>query len=354
MSKPVVPHAQPSLDPHQLAGILLTMLGEIRGTVSQSVTQAVGPQLGEYIKESLGDQLRSIIAEEVRAAVKDALGQGAPAPVAPEEAPVVAPVAAPPCADEGDSSIVPVTQADGTASEAVQTIAQEAAYQMAQEMAQQLGPYMVQNVAHEVMAQLSPLLHKSQDGEASEAESDDAGSGDYLDLIHLELVELLDRIHATKSEVASLRPSMGATDQITAATMELEAVIQATEQATSDILEAAEDLQTTVDRLRSPTLQISEVLGIAEHLEDSATNILMTCSFQDLTGQRITAAVNTLLYVEESLTRIVELWGITQGTADSTLMRNAPDDDRPDKELLHGPQMDGLGVSQDDIDKMFG
>jgi hypothetical protein len=36
------------------------------------------------------------------------------------------------------------------------------------------------------------------------------------------------------------------------------------------------------------------------------------------------------------------------------LQRNAPSDERPDKELLHGPQMDGHGVSQDDIDKLFG
>jgi chemotaxis regulatin CheY-phosphate phosphatase CheZ len=175
-----------------------------------------------------------------------------------------------------------------------------------------------------------------------------------MDLIHLELVELLDRIQSTKSEVAALRPSEGATDQIMMATMELEAVVQATEQATSDILEAAEGLQNTVDLLRSSDLTLAEIPSIAEHLEDAATNILMTCSFQDITGQRINAAVNTLLYVEESLSRIVELWGISAGTADASLQRNAPSDERPDKELLHGPQMDGHGVSQDDIDKLFG
>lgn len=338
MSKSAPP-VSASLDAHQLAGILLTMIDEVRSTITGAVSQSLGETIGQQVQTLVNDQLRTIIAEEVRSAVREALS----------EAPLqqAAPMAA--------MSEVVRDANTGAPPEALQAMAQEAAYQMAQEMAEQLGPYMVKNVAHEVTAQLAPLLSGGDDAvkeAATEATKD--GSGDYMDLIHLELIELLDRIHATKSEVASLRPSMGATDQITAATMELEAVIQATEQATSDILEAAEDLQTTVERLRSPELKMSEILGIAEHLEDSATNILMTCSFQDLTGQRITAAVNTLLYVEESLTRIVELWGITQGTADSNLMRNAPDDDRPDKDLLNGPQMDGAGVSQDDIDKLFG
>jgi chemotaxis regulatin CheY-phosphate phosphatase CheZ len=225
-----------------------------------------------------------------------------------------------------------------------------------------LADSVAQTVNESISSRLDNLIAapKIKDGATNHdspnegGEGEGEGEGAYLDLIHLELVELLDRIQSTKSEVASLRPTEGATDQIMMATMELEAVVQATEQATSDILEAAEGLQNTVDLLRSKDLTLSEIPSIAEHLEDAATNILMTCSFQDITGQRINAAVNTLLYVEESLSRIVELWGISAGTADASLQRNAPDDHRPDKDLLNGPQMTGAGVSQDDIDKMFG
>jgi len=34
-------------------------------------------------------------------------------------------------------------------------------------------------------------------------------------------------------------------------------------------------------------------------------------------------------------------------------MVNAPTDDRPDKDLLHGPQLNNAGVSQADIDALF-
>lgn len=201
-------------------------------------------------------------------------------------------------------------------------------------------------VVHDVVGQA--VGAPPADGEASAP----TAGGDYMDLIHLELVELLDRIHHTRAEIASLRPREGDHDQIVTATAELESVVQATEQATGDILEAAEHLQGIAEAMAA--MGDGTGSGFADQIEAEATKILTTCSFQDLTGQRITAAINTLLYVEESLTRVVELWGITAGTGDGNIMRNRPDDDRPDKHLLNGPQADGQGVSQEDIDALFG
>lgn len=192
-------------------------------------------------------------------------------------------------------------------------------------------------------------------GAAKAGKGSESGGHDYMDLIHLELVELLDRINHTRTEIASLRPRDGDHDQIVTATSELESVVQATEQATGDILEAAEHLQGIAEAMAAASGdEGGTARGFADQIEQEATRILTTCSFQDLTGQRINAAINTLLYVEESLTRVVELWGITAGTGDANIMRNRPDDDRPDKHLLNGPQAEGEGVSQDDIDAMFG
>lgn len=213
-----------------------------------------------------------------------------------------------------------------------------------------------------VASQLPGVVHAvvgqamGQGAEGTEdADGGETGSGDYMDLIHLELVELLDRIHHTRAEIASLRPREGDHDQIVTATAELESVVQATEQATGEILEAAEHLQGIAEAMAAASGEDGGTArGFADEIETEATRILTTCSFQDLTGQRITAAINTLLYVEESLTRVVDLWGITAGTGDANLMRNHPDDDRPDKHLLNGPQMEGHGVSQEDIDALFG
>jgi chemotaxis regulatin CheY-phosphate phosphatase CheZ len=204
-------------------------------------------------------------------------------------------------------------------------------------------------VVHAVVEQATGTAPAPADG----GEPASQGS-EYMDLIHLELVELLDRIHHTRAEIASLRPASGDHDQIVTATAELESVVQATELATGDILEAAEHLQGVAEAMAAAADEDSVARGFADEIEMQATKILTTCSFQDLTGQRITAAVNTLLYVEQSLTRVVELWGISGGTGDSNIMRNRPDDDRPDRHLLNGPQAEGQGVSQEDIDALFG
>lgn len=327
------PSTTSGFTPHEMAGLLLTMLQEVQETISVTMKDTLAehaatlsataakppttpmPVAAGIDQDALLAAIRATVAEEVQTALA---AQG-----------ITQSTAAPSPLPEGAS-----VSTDGS------MIALDA------ETFHALADSVAQTVTESVTASLNAPQETT--------EEDHAPKGEYMDLIHLELVELLDRIQSTKSEVAALRPSEGATDQIMMATMELEAVVQATEQATSDILEAAEGLQNTVDLLRSSDLTLSEIPSIAEHLEDAATNILMTCSFQDITGQRINAAVNTLLYVEESLSRIVELWGISAGTADASLQRNAPSDERPDKELLHGPQMDGHGVSQDDIDKLFG
>ena len=82
-------------------------------------------------------------------------------------------------------------------------------------------------------------------------------------------------------------------------------------------------------------------------------DILMACGFQDLTGQRIKKVVNTLHYMERRVASMVEIWGIEAGTATTEIVAMAEGDERPDKELLHGPQAEGAGVSQADIDALF-
>jgi chemotaxis protein CheZ len=79
----------------------------------------------------------------------------------------------------------------------------------------------------------------------------------------------------------------------------------------------------------------------------------MACGFQDLTGQRIKKVVNTLHYMERRVAAMVEIWGVETGTATTEIVAMAEDDVRPDKELLHGPQAKGEGVSQADIDALF-
>lgn len=169
-------------------------------------------------------------------------------------------------------------------------------------------------------------------------------------LIRDSLKELVDRIELTRDHVSALTPAAGETDQILIATSELGSVVDATEQATQVILESAEAIQALID-LSSNTGDLDPLLY--QQLADQVIQIMTACSFQDLTGQRISASVNTLLHVEAELKRLVELWEIEEGTARADIIRNRPDDTREDKHLLHGPQVDGAGMSQGDIDSML-
>ena len=74
----------------------------------------------------------------------------------------------------------------------------------------------------------------------------------------------------------------------------------------------------------------------------------MACSFQDITGQRTTKVVNTLRYIEQRVNSMIAIWDLTE----TTKAKIEPLDKRPDAHLLNGPSSNG--VSQDDVDAMFG
>jgi len=175
--------------------------------------------------------------------------------------------------------------------------------------------------------------------------------------------EIMAEIHAmnehialTKQEIAALKPVDDANTTITVATEELGEVVKATEEATNIILESAEAVDEIANNIRNkipegdPDTIEPEVERLAEHSRE----ILTACGFQDLTGQRITKVVNALNYIEERLAKMIEIWRIETGTADVRDVTFAKDDEREDKDMLHGPQGEGGGgMAQDDIDALF-
>ena len=74
--------------------------------------------------------------------------------------------------------------------------------------------------------------------------------------------------------------------------------------------------------------------------------IVEACSFQDVTGQRISKVVNTLAFIDDRLDTLLEAF---DGVPDSV-----SDEDDGSDPLLNGPQLDGEGISQNDVDSMFG
>jgi len=164
-------------------------------------------------------------------------------------------------------------------------------------------------------------------------------------ILREELKEMSAYINQARREIAALRPTDGGANRIMAATGELDAIVSATERATSDILNGAERIQ----ELASKLPRDGEAGAIAEEIQAQVTEVLTACSFQDITGQRTTKVVNALRYIEQRVNSMIGIWGVDETAP--PLPAN-PLDTRPDAYLMNGPAADG-GPSQDDVDALF-
>jgi chemotaxis regulatin CheY-phosphate phosphatase CheZ len=164
-----------------------------------------------------------------------------------------------------------------------------------------------------------------------------------MHLLRRELEEMSGVIQRTREEIAALHHEDEKSNRIMLATGELDAIVSATERATSDILNCAERIQAAAARLpRTP-----DAAGAAEEISAQAMEITMACSFQDITGQRTMKVVNTLRYIEQRVKSMIAIWDLEE-------VKKAafePVDKRPDAHLMNGPSADA--VSQDAIDEIF-
>ena len=83
-------------------------------------------------------------------------------------------------------------------------------------------------------------------------------------------------------------------------------------------------------------------------MQTNCSKIFEACAFQDLTGQRIGSVIQTLDLVDSHLESLLELLG-----PDFEEVDDEEDDREGDDMLLNGPALEGEGISQDDIDKLF-
>ncbi len=97
---------------------------------------------------------------------------------------------------------------------------------------------------------------------------------------------------------------------------ELDAVVNETEKATNDIMDAADRIYKYLKKREDWENEIKR-----EDLLDRARKdidiIIMSCSFQDLTGQRIHKAVQNIKEAERRLAQILEDLGIEVNTVES-------------------------------------
>ncbi|MBC7636324.1 MAG: hypothetical protein H7251_12050 [Acetobacteraceae bacterium] len=113
--------------------------------------------------------------------------------------------------------------------------------------------------------------------------------------------------------------------------LELEAVVQVTETAANQIMEAAEAID---GWLRSGSRDVDGLQAVSERIN----SIFEACSFQDLTSQRIRRAIAHLQQVDDMLA------GIASG---AKIAQSAP---APGIMPVGGS---GADLAQDDIDSLF-
>src|SRR3954447_5567169 len=179
----------------------------------------------------------------------------------------------------------------------------------------------------------------------------------HLRILRQELQEMSSYIQQTRSEIAALRPADAGANRIMAATGELDAIVTATERATTEILNAAERIQEFANQMHRAEKGGTQLdLGdLANDIEVQVMEIMTACSFQDITGQRTTKVVNTLRYIEQRVNTMIEIWGVDRevlASADASASHRKMNDDRPDAHLLNGPAL-GDGVDQATIDALF-
>ncbi len=163
--------------------------------------------------------------------------------------------------------------------------------------------------------------------------------------LHNEIEDLAEYIRRAREEIAAIEPSDISDRHIPLATDELDAVVQATEEATGAILDAAEELEALGSTLDGPH---------AKKIIEVTTKIYEASNFQDITGQRITKVVNTLRYIENRITALnAAFGGGVDDDRDAQKRSRANNAPVTEASLMNGPQLPGAGNSQDDIDRLF-
>ena len=183
--------------------------------------------------------------------------------------------------------------------------------------------------------------------------------------IFVQLQRLADYIAKTREELSTLRPDQVKHDFLPKATDELDAIVEATASATHGIMDAADVIMDLAGRMAP---------GESEKAVAAVTAIYEACTFQDITGQRVTKVVNMLKTIEGRIDKMIEAMGelesasgaaaagsapptqsasSSQGDIDALFSDAAPSKPSTGQSELHGPALPGQGHTQADIDALF-
>lgn len=161
-----------------------------------------------------------------------------------------------------------------------------------------------------------------------------------------ELREVLDYVVRAKQEFLSIGPRTLSAKKIPDASEELNAILGTTEEAAGQIMDAADKAGELAATLSGPAV---------EELRNISTSLYEASAFQDICGQRITKVMGILKFLEGRLTTLAETLGDNhlEEDDDETVTFDEQGIAVNAEKLLHGPQLDGDGISQDEVDALL-
>lgn len=155
------------------------------------------------------------------------------------------------------------------------------------------------------------------------------------DEIVKELEILSNLIKTMKNEISQIESSQIVSFHLPTAHDELDAVVEATGQATHSILQAAEDIDAYTKHLPDKFQKTMQAYTV---------KIYEACTFQDITGQRISKVIFALRVIEQNISQLIEA---------AALEQKKNQDEQRDSNLLRGPQAKSKTPTQQEIDAIF-
>lgn len=170
--------------------------------------------------------------------------------------------------------------------------------------------------------------------------------------VHKELARLAEYIDAAKAEIAAIRPDDVKDEYLPSASDQLDAVVDATAEASNTIMDACDVVESVMGDVSDE---------VSATLMGATTRIYEACTFQDITGQRITKVVTTMKHIEDRIDALLETLGdhppkkaAKKAPKKKTATPKAIDKTEiTDADLLEGPQLEDKAKSQAEIDDLL-
>lgn len=171
-----------------------------------------------------------------------------------------------------------------------------------------------------------------------------------MDQLKREITGLMNYIRRVRQEIAAIDRPEDEANQFNSMGEQLDAIVQATEKATSDIMQAMDDNEAVVGKLRE-ALDDPDQVALLDQITANGNAVFEACSFQDITGQRVNKVIKSVTYVEQRIQAIIDVWG--KDILDDIVVSVDGQEKSEDEKLISGPLLNGDGLSQDDIDALF-